>query len=31
MLGAIGKPLAKKGAQALFLVVWTYGVKVIEF
>ena len=31
MLGIIGKPLARKGARAWFRVIWTYGVKVIEF
>ena len=31
MLGIIGKPLARRGARAWFRIIWTYGVKVIEF
>jgi len=31
VLGTVGKPLAKRGAQALFRGVPTYSGKVIEF
>jgi len=31
VLGTVGKPSARKGARALFRVIWTNGGKDIEF
>jgi len=31
MLGIVGRPLARRGAKALFRSIWTYGGKMIEF
>jgi len=31
VLGTLGKPLARRGAWALFHGVWTYGGKVMDF
>jgi len=31
MFGTVRKPLARRGARALFCGVWTYNGKVIEF